>query len=57
MPGIDLKDDLEVTRKDTFQHADRPALQGLRQEGVVRIGKGLGTDVPCLVPAHSFQIH
>ena len=51
MARIDLIDDLKMAGKDSFQEVDRPTFQGLRQEGVVCVGKGIGTDKPRLVPA------
>ena len=40
-----------------FQHLHRPTFQGFRQEGVVSVGKGLGADVPGLVPPKAFDVH
>ena len=46
MAGVDLVNDLEVPGEDVIQHDHRPPLQGLREEGVVCVGEGLGADVP-----------
>ena len=51
VPGVDLIDDLQVSGQDELQHGHRPALQCLREEGVVCVGKGQSADVPGLLPA------
>lgn len=38
--GVDLIYDLQVARQNVLQHLDRPALQGLGEEGVVGVGEG-----------------
>lgn len=40
--------DLQVPRQQLLKHGDRPALQGLRQHGVVGVGTGLLRDLPGL---------
>lgn len=57
MPGIDLKDDLEVTREDSFKHADGPALQSFWEEGMVSVGKSPEANIPGLVPTQVFKVH
>ncbi len=57
VPGVDFVDDLQVARQNMLEHADRPALQGLGQEGVVGVGEGLGADLPGFVPAQMLQVH
>ena len=52
MAGVDLVNDLQVPRQDPLDHGDRPALQGLGEQGVVGVGKRLGAYVPRLFPAH-----
>ena len=51
MSGVYLIDNLKVSGQHVLQHLDGPPLQGLREEGVVCVGKGLGTDAPGLVPS------
>ena len=57
MPGVDLVDDLKVAGKNTLQHVDGPAFQGLREEGVVGVGKGPGDDAPGFLPGQLLQVH
>lgn len=48
MPFVNLVDDVQVTRQQVFEEVDRPALQGLRQDGVIGVGTGTDHDVPGL---------
>lgn len=48
MAPVDLIDDLQVTGEQVLEQVDGPALQGLRQDGVVCVGAGPHTDVPGL---------
>ncbi len=57
MSSVDFIDDLKVSRKDMLQHARGPALQCLREKGVVGVSEGLGADVPGLIPAQLLQVH
>ena len=57
MPGVDLVDDLQVPGEYAFEHAHRPALQGLGEEGVVGVSKGVNTHLPCLFPAQLLVVH
>ena len=50
-PG-DLLQDLPDSRQQALHQLLGPALQGLRQDGVVGVGHGVRGDVPGLVPAH-----
>jgi hypothetical protein len=45
---IDLEDDLQVTGQQVLEQVNGPALQGLRQHGVVCVGTGTDTHVPGL---------
>ena len=47
---VDLVDDLQLPGEEGFEQFDRPLLQGLRQERVVRVGQRANGDVPRLVP-------
>ena len=50
-PAVDLVDDLQVPRQQHLEPGDRPFLQRLGQQRVVRVGQGPLGDVPGLVPA------
>ena len=50
-PAVDLEDDLQVPRQHGREPVERPLLQGLGQQGVVRVGQGLAGEIPGLVPA------
>ncbi len=54
MAGVDLVDDLQMSGQYFLEHGHGPPLQGLRQQGVVGVGKGLGAHVPGLFPANFF---
>lgn len=45
---VDVVDDEQVSRQQTFEHEDRPTLQRLRQHGVVGVGTSTTGDVPRL---------
>jgi hypothetical protein len=45
---VDQVDDFQVPRQDPAQHVGGPALEGLRQDRVVRVGAAPGRDVPGL---------
>ena len=49
--AVDLIDDLQVTGQHHLKPGDRPFLQSLGQQGVVRVGKSPLGQRPCLVPA------
>lgn len=48
VPPVDLVDDVQVTGQQVFEEVDGPALQGLRQDGVIGVGTGADHDVPGL---------
>lgn len=48
VPPVDLVNDLEVSRQQVLEEVDGPALQCLRQHGVVGVGTGTDHDVPGL---------
>ena len=48
---VDIEDDLEVARQEVLQKRDRPLLESLGQNRVVRVEEGLGDDRPGVVPA------
>ena len=48
--AVDLVDDLQVARQEPAEQLDRPLLQRLGQQRVVRVGEGVPRDVPGLVP-------
>ena len=56
MKVVDEVDNLQVTRQDTFYHVYRPPLQSLRQDGVVRVGERVETDIPGLVKLQLFSV-
>src|SRR5215469_9212727 len=47
---VDLEHDLELPRQEPLEPGERPLLQGLGQEGVVRVGEGAAGEAPGLVP-------
>ena len=51
--AVDLEDDLEVPRQQQLEPAQRPLLQGLGQQRVVRVGERPPGEVPGLVPAEA----
>ena len=53
---VDFVNDLEVTREELLEEADRPLLEGFRHQGVVRVGERLGDDVPGFVPFHVLDV-
>lgn len=55
--AVDLVDDLQMTRQKGPEHTQRPLLQGLRQQGVVRIGKRAGRRAPRRIPIESMFVH
>lgn len=48
VPLVYLIDDVQVTRQQIFEEVDRPALQSLGQNGVIRVGTGANHNVPTL---------
>src|ERR1041385_2474038 len=44
--GIDAVDDVEVARQEALEEGDRPILERLRQQRMVRVGKGADGDTP-----------
>ena len=55
--GVDLEDDLDVAREEARHHRDAPALQGLREDGVVGVADAGGGDLPGVVPAEVLAVH
>ncbi|KAF1853432.1 hypothetical protein Lal_00041062 [Lupinus albus] len=53
---VDQVDDLHVARQQPLHQLHRPRLQGLRQEGVVRVVQGVGGDVPRILPGEAMVI-
>ena len=51
--GVDFVDNLQVTRQELFEQADRPLFKSFGHQGVVRVGERLGHDFPGFVP---FQV-
>src|SRR5262249_25498450 len=49
--AIDLIDDLQMARYQHLEQLDRPLLQRLWEQGVVRICKGAYGEIPGLLPA------
>lgn len=48
VPPVDLIDDLQVSGQQVLKQVDGPALQRLRQDGVVGVGTRTDHDVPSL---------
>lgn len=48
VPPVDLVDDLQVPGQQVLEEVDGPALQSLRQNGVVGVGTGTNHNVPGL---------
>ena len=57
MACVDLVDDLQVSGQDSLKHGHRPSLQSLREQRVVGVGKRLGADAPCSIPAQILCVH
>ena len=55
-PAVDLLDDLVHTREQLGEQIDRPLLQGLCHDRMIRVGTALCSDVPRLVPAKPFLV-
>ena len=49
-PAVHLQDDVEVARNDRREPLERPPLQRLREERVVRVGERPAGEVPGVVP-------
>ena len=56
MAAVDLLDDHVDARQERTEHVDRPLLQSLGQDRVVRVRHRLARDLPCLVPSESLFI-
>ena len=54
---VDFVDDLHNTRHQLLNERYRPALEGLRHNGVVGVSNRLAGDVPGLLPAHVVLVH
>ena len=48
MTMVDFVNDLEMTRKNRIQHADRPPLKGFGQNSVIGIRASTGGNIPSL---------
>ena len=57
MARIDLVDDLKVPWEEFFQNAHGPSLQGLREQGMVGVGKCVGANGPGIVPTTFLKVH
>ena len=53
---VDFVNDLEVTRQELFEQADRPLFKSFRHERVVRISERVCHDVPSFVPFEVFDV-
>ena len=56
MAAVDLVDDLQMPRQQGAEEGARPLLQGLRQQGVVGVGKSMLRHVPRGLPLHGIFI-
>ncbi len=54
--AVDLVHDFEMSRQDASEQADRPFLERLGKQGVVRVPHGLSRDVPCRFPVHAMVV-
>ena len=54
---VDLVDDLEVAGQEALHHRDRPLLERLGEDRVVRVAGRAARDVPGLVPLHALLVH
>jgi len=54
--GVDFVNDLEVTRQELFEQADRPLFESFGHQGVVRVSKRVRHDFPCFVPFQVFFV-
>ena len=49
---VDFINDLQDSRQHAAEYLDGPALQCLRQQRVIGVGKSPARHVPCLPPGH-----
>ena len=56
-PAVDLLHDLINTRKQAGEQLNRPFLQSLGHDRVVRVSAGLRGDLPCLIPLQMLFVH
>ena len=54
---VDLEDDLEMPREERAEEIDRPLLQRLGQQRVIRVGERRARHRPRFVPAERVLIH
>ncbi len=47
---VDLINDLQVPRQEAAEDGERPSLQRLGQQGVIRVGERLARDAPRIGP-------
>ena len=52
---VDLEDELHGPRQHVLQQGNRPLLQRLRQNGMVRVGEQAHSDVPGIVPLQTLK--
>ena len=55
--AVDFEDDLEMPRKQRAEEIDRPLLQRLGEQRVIRVGEGRARDRPRFVPAERVLVH
>ena len=55
--AVDLEDDLEMPRKQRAEEIDRPLLQRLGEQRVIRVGEGRASHRPRFVPAERVFVH
>ena len=55
--AVDLEDDLEMPREQRAEEIDRPLLQRLGQQRVIRVGERRARHRPRFVPAERVLIH
>ena len=55
--AVDLVDDLEVPRQELAEERQRPLLERLGQQRVVRVAAGSLRDCPGLIPVHRVLVH
>lgn len=53
---VDIVDDLQMSREEVLEEWNGPFLQCFGEHGMVSVSKGLGHDVPCLVPLKTFEV-
>ena len=54
--AVDLEDDLEMAWQGAFEQSDRPLLERLGKQRMVRVSHRLARHVPCRLPVHAIFI-